>query len=359
MTSEITPVQPAAPKKTRFSIRVCATVLCLVLGTVLLPVGIIGFWGQKTVTNTESISQIAAQTVSDPVVQAEIAQWATDEIVGVIEEADVLADVPALKQLFDALPISLDPLLYPVILKIVQSDVAQATLATAIEQAQTALIRILQGDQVVGTSVQNGEVVIDLNGVAAAIRNQLSQRGINVPTSPRFSEKLKEFSANRDPIVLVNQQQLEQARTIYALTVPIATWLIFLSLALFVAAFALTKKRPRMTVIIGALWFFGALLVVAGVAFGQSTVNNAFAGTLFEQATNIFYSNLINNLYNGSRLIAVLGLVLVIAGAVWIYLGRRKAKATGDGSDSGDEPPSVGTAPEGPEQVSPAAPTTS
>lgn len=353
------------PTKRRFRIRAFCAGLCLVLGTILLPVGVVGFWGQSTVTNPETFSTVVNSTVSDPVVQEEVATWATDQIVGYVQESNLLENAPQLKELFGKLGFSLKPLVYPFVLNLVQSNSGRQVLATIITRAQTAVLNVLEGHPPPGTAVRNGEVVIDFTSLTDAIKAALEQRGIQLPkqltsgnsfelpkdladqipdnvrdglnnatggavdraneslnsasdqlnnAQQNAKERASEFEnkLNADPIVLMNESQLQQAQAIYALTVPIATWLIVFAIALFAGAIALSTKRLRMTLISGILWILGGIVVFLAVWFGQNQFTNAFQGTLFEQGSDVFYALLVAALKRGAWLTVIIGIILVL-----------------------------------------------
>lgn len=363
---EITAATPdPVPAKRKFRIRAFCAGLCLVLGAILLPVGIIGFWGKNTVTNPETFSTVVNETVSDPIVQDEVATWATDQIVGYVQESNVLDNAPQLKALFSKFGFSLKPLVYPFVLNLVQSTSGRQVLATIITRAQTAILDVLEGNPPPGTVVRNGEVVVDFNSLTDAIKAALEKRGIELPKQltnsdsfelpkdladkipdnvrdringatdgavDRANESLNSASdrlndaqegvqqkasdfenrLNADPIVLMNESQLKQAQAIYALTVPIATWLIVFAIALFAGAIALSTRRLRMTLISGVLWILGGIAVFLVISIGQNQFTNAFEGTLFQKGSNVFYELLIGNLSKGAWLAVIVGIIMVL-----------------------------------------------
>lgn len=366
VTGEVTATAPdPVPAKKKFRIRAFCAGLCLVLGAILLPVGVIGFWGKNTVTNPETFSTVVNSTVSDPVVQEEVANWATDQIVGYVQESNLLDNAPQLKTLFGKLGFSLRPLVYPFVLNLVQSSAGHEVLANIITRAQTAILHTLEGNPPPGTAVRNGEVVVDFTSLTDAIKAALEKRGIELPKQltngdslelPKdladkipdnvrdkingatggavdraneslnsASEKLNnaqqnaqeqanefENRLNADPIVLMNESQLKQAQAIYALTVPIATWLVVIAIVLFAAAIALSTKRRRMVLISGVLWILGGIIVFLAVWIGQNQFTNAFKDTLFEQGSTVFYDLLIANLKRGAWLTVLVGIIMVI-----------------------------------------------
>ena len=105
--------------------------------------------------------------------------------------------------------------------------------------------------------------------------------------------------------------QLEQARTIYAFANPVARWLILVVAALYVAAFLLSGRRPRMTVIIGVALVANALLL-RSLSIGRQLFINELAGTVFGLASSVFYDTLGAYLERGWQVLGWLGLILVV-----------------------------------------------
>lgn len=400
-TSELKPQSPETTKpQRRFSIRIFCAGLCVVLAALLMPIGIIGYWGQNTVTNPDTFSTVVNDTVNDPVVQEEVATWATDQIVGFIAQSDVLNNAPQIKNLMNTLGFSLEPFIYPFVLNLVQSTGGKNVLGTIIKKAQTAVLNILEGNPPPATAIRNGQVVIDFNSIVDAIKEALAKRGVTLPTQLTSKEpidvpknladklpdnvrdKANEVTGgavdkandainkagdelnsaksdaqdkvtaaseklNSDPIVLLNQDQLEQARAIYALTVPIATWLIVFSVVLFGAAIALSTRRLRMVFKTGVLWILSAFIVWALVEIGQNQLTNAFEGSLFEKGSEIFYDLLIANLKRGSLIIGLLGAIMVLA-TVLVHYRDQISKLVNRAK--GAEAPGQPTQPAQPEQ---------
>ena len=95
--------------------------------------------------------------------------------------------------------------------------------------------------------------------------------------------------------------QLKQARTIYAFANPVAKWLIVVVAALYLAALLLSRRRPRMTVIIGVVLAANALLVALALSVGGQLFVNELAGTVFGPASRVFYDQLLPTSSEASR----------------------------------------------------------
>ena len=120
--------------------------------------------------------------------------------------------------------------------------------------------------------------------------------------------------------------QLRQARTIYAFANPIAQWLIVLVAALYLAALLLSRRRPRMTVVIGAVLAANALLLALALSIGRQLFVNELTGTVFGPASRVFYDQLLSFLQRGQQVLLWLGLILVVVG--WFAGGSHTGTAT-------------------------------
>ena len=114
--------------------------------------------------------------------------------------------------------------------------------------------------------------------------------------------------------MLLDSPQLKQAQTIYAFTNPVARWLILVVAALYLAALLLSRRRPRMTVTIGAVLAANALLVAFALSVGRQLFINELAGTVFGPASSVFFDTLLTYLERGWKVFLWLGVILVVAG---------------------------------------------
>ena len=126
-------------------------------------------------------------------------------------------------------------------------------------------------------------------------------------------------------IVLMDAPQLKQARTIYAFANPVAKWLILLVAALYLRRVPLSRRRPRMTVIIGVALAANSLLLALALPIGRQLFVNELAGTVFGPASSVFYDQLLSYLERGQQVLLVLGLMLVAVG--WFTGAQRHGAA--------------------------------
>ena len=146
-----------------------------------------------------------------------------------------------------------------------------------------------------------------MSEVIDQVKQRLVARGLTIVENVPIPEEDRQ-------IVLLEAPQLEQAQTIYAFANPVARWLIVVVAALYLAAFWLSRRRPRMTVIIGVALVANALLLAWALSIGRQLFINELAGTVFGPASSVFYDTLGAYLERGWQVLGWLGLILVVVG---------------------------------------------
>ena len=106
---------------------------------------------------------------------------------------------------------------------------------------------MLKGEGSGAVSLQGEQVVLDVDEVIDQVKQRLIARGLTLVENASIPETDRQ-------IVLVEAPQLKQLRTIYAFSNPVARWLLPIVEVLYLVAFVLARRRPRMTVAIGHSW---------------------------------------------------------------------------------------------------------
>ncbi len=335
---------PSAPKKPRrFGVRAIAAGLCLVLATLLLPLGMVGFWGQRTLTNTEQFVATVGPLGSDPAIVNSIAETVSDALT---QNVDLEAEVkkylpPAAAPLAGPIAGAIPTFVEQATVKLLSTEQFQELWTKAVGSLQEAVIKVLEGNNDGPVTESNGQIVLDLGVVIEAVKQRLVDQGLtaiaDAPIPP---------AADRE-IVLLNADQVQQAQLIYKLTVPAAQFLIVFVALLFVGAIVLARRRWRMVGIVGVGVLIGAGLLRAFLAIAPDQLTNTFVGTPFETSIAIFFDTLTTFLLSSVNLTVLIGLVLVIVG--WVFSEqkyavalRTKVGATKSASDSPQTPVSGG-----------------
>ncbi len=186
-------------------------------------------------------------------------------------------------------------------------------------RAQEALQRVLRGDDSGAVSLQDDQVVLDVDEVINRVKERLVARGLTIVENAPIPETDKQ-------IVLMDAPQLKQMRTIYAFTNPVAKWMLPFVGALFLAGFVLARRRPRMTVAIGAALVANSLLVAFVLSVGRQLFIDELSGTDFGPASRAFYDTLLAYLERGQQVVLGLGVILVVAG--WFAGANKYGTAT-------------------------------
>jgi hypothetical protein len=315
--SDARPTQTLVPVdgKRRGTGRAIAAAVCVVLAALLTTPAAVAYWGQRTLNDTQRYVDTVGPLVDSPQVQDAIATTATDAIQSQVDVeailndvfADVITDRPRLQQLVGPLSGAINGLIDREVRAFVASDTFADIWVRVNTKAQQTLVRVLEGDDSGPVSVQGEQVVLDVSEVIAEVQQRLVARGLTIVENVPIPDVDKQ-------IVLLDSPQLAQARTIYAFANPVARWLILLVAALFLAAFLLSRRRPRKTVTIGLVLAANALLVALALSVGRQLFINELAGTVFGPASSVFYDTLLAYLERGWQVFLCLGVILVVAG---------------------------------------------
>ena len=306
--------------------RSVTAVICVVLAALLTTPAAVAYWGQRTLNDTERYVDTVGPLVDSPEVQDVVATTVTDAIEKQVDIeallnnvfAGVITDRPRLEQLVGPLSAAINGLIDREVRDFVASEEFADIWTRISTRAQQAAERLLKGDESGSVSLQGDEVVLDVGEAIDRVKQRLADRGL------AFVENAPIPDTDRQ-IVLLEAPQVKQLRNIYAFTNPVARWLLPLVGILYLVAFVLARRRPRMTAAIGALLAANALLVALALSIGRQLFVDELSGTVFGPASSVFYDTLLNYLKRGQQVFLALGLILVVAG--W-FAGSNKYGTT-------------------------------
>ena len=305
--------------------RSIGAVVCIVLAAVLTTPAAVAFWGQRTLKDSQRYVQTVGPLVNSPEVQAAITTKVTDAIQQQVDVeailnqvfAGVITDRPRLQALVGPVSGAVNGLIETQVREFIASDTFAEFWVTANTKAQAALVRLLEGDESGAISLQGDQVVLDVSDVIDQVKQRLVARGLTIVEKVPIPDKDRQ-------IVLMDAPRLQQARTIYAFANPVARWLIVVVAALYLGALVLSRRRPRITVIIGAALAANALVVAWALSVGRQLFVDQLAGTVFGPASTVFYDTLLAYLRRGQQVLLWLGLIVVVVG--W-FAGRNRTGA--------------------------------
>jgi hypothetical protein len=307
----------------RFDGRGLTAWVLVVVAALLFPIALTAYWGQRTLTDTARYVATVAPLAQDPTVKEAVGDKLTAVLVAQIDAqqrvSELLQDNPRLQPLAGPIAVAVNNLVGQTVTKVLDSDQFDQLWVTVNTKLQQALIAALSSDPSGAVTIQGDQVVLDTGDLIAAVKQRLVDQGLsfaaNIPVPP---------AADRD-VVLLTSPQLQQARAAYALAQPVAQWLIYAVLLLFVVAVLVSRRRARMTMAVGIAIILGAVVVRLLMAFGQSQIELTLSGTTFAIAQEAFFTILTAFLLNAVRAAFVLGLVLAIVG--WFLSGTASATA--------------------------------
>jgi hypothetical protein len=299
-----------------------SAVACLVIAALLTVPAAVAFWGQRTINDGQRYIDTVGPLVDSPEVQAAVATKVSDAIQAQVDVealihqvfAGVITDRPKLEALVGPLAGAVNGLIDSQVREFVASDSFADTWRAANIRAQEALLRILKGDDSGAVTIEGDQVVLDVSDVIDQVKQRLVDRGLTVLDRVQIPDQDRQ-------IVLLTSPELDQLRTIYAFTNPVARWMLPLIAVLYLAALLLAIRRPKMTVAIGVALALNSLLVALALSIGRQLFINDLSGTVFGPASTVFYDQLLSYLERGQQVLLRLGLILVIIG--W-FAGRTK-----------------------------------
>ncbi len=295
--------------------RAVSAVVCLVLAALLTTPAAIAYWGQRTLNDTQRYVATVQPLANSPEVQDVLATRVTDAIQKQVDVEAILTDVFAkvvpdatrLQLLVGPISGAVNGLIERQVRDFFASSVFSDIWLRANTRAQQALHSLLAGEDAGAVSIQGDEVVLDVTEVIDQVKQRLVDRGLT------FVDKVPIPQTDRQ-IVLVKSPQLKQMRTIYAFSNPVAKWALPFVALLFLLSFVLARRRPRMTVAIGAVIAANALFIALALSIGRQLFTDQLSGTAFGPASRVFYDTMLAYLDRGQQVVLWLGLTLIVVG---------------------------------------------
>ncbi|TAK68302.1 MAG: hypothetical protein EPO13_12200 [Actinomycetota bacterium] len=302
--------------------RSIAAGVCLVLAAVLTVPAVVGFWGQRTITD----AQRYLDTVGPLAAQPEVQEVVADAVVKAFQErvdvqalvqdtfGGVIADRPRLQALVPLLSTAVDNLVSQTAHRVVASPQFQQLWLRVNAVAQQALIDALEGETNGAVQLQGDQVVLDIGTVIDEVKKRLVDAGLTI------LDRVPIPQVDRQ-VVLLDAPALAQARTIWTFAKPISFWLLPIVVLLFAGACLLARRRARMVLTVGVVLVVAAAVLAIALSAGESQFGNALQGTVFGPASTVFWETLFSYLHSNVAVLAVLGVILAVVG--WLAGGTR------------------------------------
>ncbi len=274
----------------------------LIIGSLLLPVGVIGHWAYRTFTDTDRFVATVAPLTESPSIQQGIADAVTDSLITAdgaaaqVQEWFPKAPTGLVQTVSQAVVSRINAL----VKDLVATDQFSQLWATANADVQKTAMALLNNEPPPSVSVQDGDLVLNLDVVGQTIRTRAQSEGINLP----------DLGLQAPTIVLMQDTQIEQIRGIYSWASPLLQWFWILPVGLLIAYVAMTRNVRRMGY--GVLVAAGllALFLVAG----QAALTPALQDTAFADAQSDIWNVLTAYLVRAAWITFAVGAVLVVVG---------------------------------------------
>ncbi len=323
LKARIAELEEQKAARRRFDGRGLTAWVLLVVSAILFPLALTAYWGQRTLTDTERYVATVAPLAQDPTIKEAVGAKVTEVLVTQLDAqtrvSDLLQDYPRLQPLSGPIASGVNSLIGEQVTKLLDSDQFDQLWITLNTQLQKALVAALSGEPSGAVTIQGDQVVLDTGDLIEAAKQRLVDRGLS------FAANIPVPAAADRQVVLLTSPQLEQARTAYALAQPLAQWLIYAVLLLFVVAILVSRRRARMTMAVGIAIIVGAVVVRLAMAYGANQVDLTLSGTSFAVAQEAFFTILTVFLLNAVRAAFALGLVLAVVG--WFLSGTASAQS--------------------------------
>jgi hypothetical protein len=293
--------------------KVIAVALIVIAG-VLAPIATTGLWLRSQVTDTDRYLETVDPLVSDPAIQAYVADRVTTRL---FEEVDVQTAVEdALPEqasfLSGALTSGLQTLVNEATLRVVQSDQFAELWASANRLAHEQVVAVLTGSSSGVITTKDGVVSLDLSGIASEVVGQLKDRGINLFDSVNLQP-------GQFTVEIFQSDAITRAQLAFDVFNTVAVVLPFLTILLFVGGILLFPSRRR-----GAMWAavalcLGMATLLLVLAIGRTVYLGAVPSSVMPQGVaSAFFDTLVRFLRQSARALLAVG---VIALLVTILLG--------------------------------------
>ncbi|MGD9954549.1 MAG: hypothetical protein AB7O74_15610 [Candidatus Nanopelagicales bacterium] len=313
----------ANAKRRRFDGRSFGAWVILVVAALLLPIALTAFWAQRTLTDTERYIATVSPLANDPTIQQAVGDTVSAALIKQLDAqarvTDLLADNPRLQPLAGPIAAGVNSLVERTVGEVLASDQFAQVWVAINQKAQQALVTALDGRTDGAVTLVDGKLVLDTGDLIELVKQRLVDRGLsfaaNIPVPP---------VADRT-IVLLDSPELARAQFFWSIGQPVAQWLIYVVLLLFVGAILLSRNKPKMTIAVGISMVIGALVIRLALTLGQNQISYALQDTPFALAERAFFSILTVFLVDGGRALFVLGVILIVVG--WFLSGTRAAVA--------------------------------
>jgi hypothetical protein len=284
---------------------------------VVAPVAVLGVWAGNEISDTGRWVATVQPLIHDPAIQNVLTDKVTDQITsklnltGTVNQASTqlkskgLTRVSSLLTTFDSeIASAATGFIHNTVNSVIASPAAAKFWTQVNTVAHQSLVKVLSGQGGGAISTSNGQIVLNLGPIIAAVKQDLIQRGFSLASSiPDISPTVALFQAN----------DLGKAQSAYRLITTLKIVLLILVLLLLAGGVYLARGRRRA--LIGAgLGLAASMLVLAiGLLIARSIyLNSVPPSVLPGDAAAAAYDALVHFIKIGLRVVLAVGLVVAL-----------------------------------------------
>lgn len=295
--------------------RIIAAILVFIIAALSTPIALVGNWGFQTISDATVYMETVTPLAESPAVQEAIATAITDAIVKEVDTkalvSQVLGFVVKDEKLTSALAAPLaagvNGLIGDLVRRFVASDAFQKIWYTVNIAAQRGIVEILKGGKGGVVQLDGDKLVLDVTDMLEAVKKEVVASGFTLAENVPIPQTDRQ-------IVLLESPALAQVRFIYSLTEPLLKWLPVLVGALFLLSIALAMRRWLAALFVGIVLVLWGSVMGTFLDYAREVFIDQLAGTVFANASQVFWTTFVNYLERGIQSLLILGITLIVAG---------------------------------------------
>jgi hypothetical protein len=280
--------------------------LLLIVACILAPLSVLAVWTKNTLLDSDQYVSTVGPLAKNPAI---ISAAADNITTALVSESDVEAKVkdalpPRAQFIAPAVATGLETVINRLAVKVMSNPRFETVWERANRRAHDQVVNVLTGNNGHTITTNNGQVVVNLGPVVDRVRKRLSSLGIDVFSGAQAKRISPRF-------VIFQSDDLKEAQTATDLLQKGSIVLPIVTLILFAAAIALSRRRRKTVLHAGLGLAIGMLFILAAFNIGRSFYLDAVKSANRDAAAAV-YDQVLNFLKFSARTGAVLGLLIAL-----------------------------------------------
>lgn len=289
--------------------RSMVAVVCLVVGSLLLPVSVMTIWTRNLLLDTDRYVATVEPLASDPEVQSAVSARISAKVSELVDVKSLAQEALPENAQFLAVPIAsgADNLINQATTRVVRSDQFEKAWVEANRVGHDGLVAALTGRDGELVSTQDGKVVLKLGAVVKEVLDRVDERfGIDI------ASKVPADQLNVD-FVLVESKQLADAQSAIRLLEKLAWASIILAIGFLLASVLIMPDHRKGILRVGIGIIVGMVLLRIGFSLGRELfLTNLPSGVQRPDVMAILWDTLTRFVLQAVRSIFAVGAVLLV-----------------------------------------------